>query len=123
MKMIFFQTGTSSIPHYRFQGTTRGAKILFQDSVYQDSKNKGCSQVIARVDDVMQSKIEHTGCISENIKINKKIGCLRIVYIIEPAHMKLCKDNILGYIDLSTQAVTTLNQMNQEFPHLLLNKN
>ena len=63
MKMIFFffQTGTSrsSIPHYRFQGTTHGAKILFQDSVYQDSKNKGCSQVIARVDDVIQGRIEH----------------------------------------------------------------
>jgi hypothetical protein len=47
---FFLSNGTSSIPHYRFQGTTHGAKILFQDSVYQDSKNKDCSQVITRVD-------------------------------------------------------------------------
>lgn len=60
MKMVFFSffhTGTRSIPHYRFQGMTHGAKILFQDSVYQDSKNKGCSQVIARVD-AIQGRIE-----------------------------------------------------------------
>jgi hypothetical protein len=54
----------------------------------------------------------NTWYISENIKIYKKIGYLRIVYIIESAHMKLCNHNFLGYIDLPTQAATNVNQMN-----------